>query len=166
MSIASPSGRPSPLAGRVGIRDLTFEACSGFTHVTARPVAQPPKAAFVTRLRSCKRRMPTRSCAICTFESPSRGRSGQPPRPRVMRGVPRGQREMSIGETTGGHCKAGTISTPTPTSTKAGGDASHLPLPKLPKSPLFDKIAQTKIVGDDHMMMWDTDSDKIVGILL
>src|SRR5208337_4445691 len=29
----------------------TFEACSGFTHVTARWIAQPPKAAFVTRLR-------------------------------------------------------------------------------------------------------------------
>jgi hypothetical protein len=52
MSITSPSARPSPIAGRVGIRDFTFEACSGFTHVTARPVAQPPKAAFVTRLRS------------------------------------------------------------------------------------------------------------------
>src|SRR5215467_10600107 len=47
-----PSVRPSPIAGRVGIRDFTFEACSGFTHVTAHPVAQPPKAAFVTRLRS------------------------------------------------------------------------------------------------------------------
>src|SRR5215470_5944809 len=47
-----PSARPSPIAGRVGIRDFTFEACSGFTQVTARPVAQPPKAAFVTRLRS------------------------------------------------------------------------------------------------------------------
>ena len=43
--------RPSPLCRRVGIRDFTFEACSGFTHVTARRVAQPPKAAFVTRLR-------------------------------------------------------------------------------------------------------------------
>src|SRR5215470_9732960 len=52
MSITSPSARPSPIAGRVGIRDFTFEACSGFTQVTARPVAQPPKAAFVTRLRS------------------------------------------------------------------------------------------------------------------
>src|SRR5215831_14805245 len=52
MSISSSSARPSPIAGRVGIRDFTFEACSGFTHVTARPVAQPPKAAFVTRLRS------------------------------------------------------------------------------------------------------------------
>src|ERR1700726_787698 len=27
------------------------EACSDFTHVTARWIAQPPKAAFVTRLR-------------------------------------------------------------------------------------------------------------------
>src|SRR6516162_4362108 len=52
MSIASPSVRPSPLCRRVGIRDFTFEACSGFTRVTARRVAQPPKAAFVTRLRS------------------------------------------------------------------------------------------------------------------
>src|SRR5215468_11156641 len=107
MSITSPSARPSPIAGRVGIRDFTFEACSGFTHVTARPVAQPPKAAFVTRLRSYKRRMPTRSCVICTFESLSRGGSGQPPRPRVMRGVPRGQREVSTGETTGGHLPSG-----------------------------------------------------------
>jgi hypothetical protein len=27
---------------RVGIRIVTFEACSGFTHVTARRIAQPP----------------------------------------------------------------------------------------------------------------------------
>ena len=50
-SIASPLTRPSPLFRRVGIRIFTFEACSGFTHVTARWIAQPPKAAFVTRLR-------------------------------------------------------------------------------------------------------------------
>ena len=62
--------------------------------------------------------------------------------------------------------KAGTISTPTPTSTKASGDPSHLSLPRLPKSPPLDKIPQTGIVGDDHMMMWDTDSDEIAGILL
>ena len=43
--------RPSPISGRVGIRIVTFEACSGFTRVTARTLAQPPKAAFVTRLR-------------------------------------------------------------------------------------------------------------------
>src|SRR4051812_45810631 len=51
MSIASPLTRPSPVFRRVGIRIITFEACSGFTHVTARWIAQPPKAAFVTRLR-------------------------------------------------------------------------------------------------------------------
>ena len=43
--------RPSPLFRRVGVHDFTFEACSGFTHVTARQIDQPPKAAFVTRLR-------------------------------------------------------------------------------------------------------------------
>ena len=51
MSIASPLTRPSPNGRRVGIRIVTFEACSGFTHVTARQIAQPPKAAFVTRLQ-------------------------------------------------------------------------------------------------------------------
>jgi hypothetical protein len=51
VSIASPLTRPSPFCRRVGIRTSTFEACSGFTHVTARRIAQPSKAAFVTRLR-------------------------------------------------------------------------------------------------------------------
>jgi hypothetical protein len=45
------STRPSPNSGRVGIRIVLFEACSGFTRVTARTLAQPPKAAFVTGLR-------------------------------------------------------------------------------------------------------------------
>ena len=35
--------QPSPNGRRVGIRIVTFEACSGFTHVTARRIAQPPK---------------------------------------------------------------------------------------------------------------------------
>ena len=43
--------RPSPDHRRVGIRDFTFEACSGFTRITARWIAQPPKAAFVTWAR-------------------------------------------------------------------------------------------------------------------
>src|SRR6202521_2006619 len=43
--------QPSPNGRRVGIRIVTFEACSGFTRVTARRIAQPPKVTFVTRLR-------------------------------------------------------------------------------------------------------------------
>ena len=50
-SISSPSARPSPNLRRVGVHDFTFEACSGFTRVTARWIAQPPEAAFVTRLQ-------------------------------------------------------------------------------------------------------------------
>jgi hypothetical protein len=42
---------PSPNGRRVGIRIVTFEACSGFTRVTARRIAQPPKVTFVTRLQ-------------------------------------------------------------------------------------------------------------------
>src|SRR5580658_4970063 len=42
---------PSPYSGRVGVHDFLFEACSGFTHVTARRFAQPPEAAFVSGLR-------------------------------------------------------------------------------------------------------------------
>ena len=44
--------QPSPNCRRVGIRIVTFEACSGFTRVTAHRIAQPPKVTFVTRLRS------------------------------------------------------------------------------------------------------------------
>ena len=40
-----------PRSWRVGIRNCTFEACSGFTRVMAHRIARPPKAAFVTRLR-------------------------------------------------------------------------------------------------------------------
>ena len=51
VSIASPHVRPSPNDRRVGIRIRTFEACSGFTFVTARRIAQRPKAAFVAGLQ-------------------------------------------------------------------------------------------------------------------
>ena len=49
--MTSRSVLPSPSPWRVGIRIEPFEACSGFTRVTARRIAQPPKATFVTRLR-------------------------------------------------------------------------------------------------------------------
>ena len=54
VSIASPLIQPSPNGRRVGIRIVAFEVCSGFTHVTAHRIAQPPKAAFVTRLQPCR----------------------------------------------------------------------------------------------------------------
>ena len=51
VSITSPLVRPSPNDRRVGIRIRTFEACSGFTCVTAHRIAQQPKAAFVAGLQ-------------------------------------------------------------------------------------------------------------------
>jgi hypothetical protein len=50
-SIASPPVLPSPFCRRVGIRISPFEACSGWTHVTARRIARPPKATFVRTLQ-------------------------------------------------------------------------------------------------------------------
>ena len=51
LSVTSRSGQPSLMLWQVGVHDFTFEACSGFTRVTACRVAQPPWVAFVTRLR-------------------------------------------------------------------------------------------------------------------
>jgi hypothetical protein len=59
MSIASPLMQPSPNGRRVGIRIVTFEACSGFTRVTARRIAQPSKTTFVARLQPS--RLPARA---------------------------------------------------------------------------------------------------------
>src|SRR3954451_919519 len=78
VSIASPLTRPSPFLRRVGIRIFTFEACSGFTRVTARWIAQPPKAAFVTRLQPSQlpdqtaRQLPDQSTTL-RVESSSTG---------------------------------------------------------------------------------------------
>jgi hypothetical protein len=51
LSVASPFRAAFPVSQGGGIRDITFEAHSGFTCITARRIAQPPRAAFVTRLR-------------------------------------------------------------------------------------------------------------------
>jgi len=51
-SLSDPDGyplrewQPSPRKRWVGTRDCTFEACSGFTHVTARRLAGPPIGDF------------------------------------------------------------------------------------------------------------------------
>jgi hypothetical protein len=54
MSVASPFREPSPFPRDVGVCDVTFEACSGFTRVTARSVATPPCVGFVSRLRPAR----------------------------------------------------------------------------------------------------------------
>jgi len=91
VSIASPLTRPSPFCRRVGIRTSTFEACSDFTHVTARRIAQPPRAAFVTRLRSSRspdqtaRQLPEQSTTLWV-EPPSTGETrhrGAPQKSRL-----------------------------------------------------------------------------------
>ena len=72
-----PLARPSPNGRRVGIRIVTFEACSSFTHVTARRIAQPPKATFVARLQPCRlpdkaaRQLPYLSTTIRVGPSPT-----------------------------------------------------------------------------------------------
>src|SRR3954449_10046959 len=77
VSIASPLTRPSPFPRRVGIRNFSFETCSGFTRVTARWIAQPPKAAFVTRLRpdqlpdQAARQLPEQSTTLWVDPSPT-----------------------------------------------------------------------------------------------
>jgi hypothetical protein len=78
VSIASPLIQPSPKGRRVGIRIVTFDACSGFTHVTARRIAQPPKAAFVTRLKPGRligrtaRQLPDQSTTLWVESSSTR----------------------------------------------------------------------------------------------
>ncbi len=80
LSITSPLVPPSPNGRRVGIRIVTFEACSGFTRVTARRIAQPPRATFVTRLQPFRlpgraaRQLPDQSTTI-RVESSSTGDS-------------------------------------------------------------------------------------------
>src|SRR4051812_14161849 len=89
VSIASPLTRPSPFPRRVGIRIFTFEASSGFTRVTARWIAQPPTAAFVTRLRpgqlpgQAARQLPEQSTTLwvepsSTGDTRRRGALGKP----------------------------------------------------------------------------------------
>jgi len=49
---------------------------------------------------------------------------------------------------------------------RAGGDATYLSLPKLPHTPLFDRIPQAGIWGNDHIMMWNSNSDQIADLVL
>ena len=49
LSISSLSVLPSPVNGRVGTRDFTFEACSSFTRVAACQIAARLKADILSR---------------------------------------------------------------------------------------------------------------------
>src|SRR5215475_8594177 len=87
MSITSPLTRPSPNGRRVGIRIVTFEACSGFTRVTARRIAQLPKATFVTRLQSL--RLPARAARQLPDQSTTlRVESSSTGNPRLRGALP------------------------------------------------------------------------------
>src|SRR6202171_999474 len=59
----SPNGR------RVGIRIVTFEACSGFTHVTARRIAQPPKSGLCHEAPAQPVTRPNRSSATRSIDN-------------------------------------------------------------------------------------------------
>src|SRR5208282_1067819 len=69
LSIASPSARPSPLFRRVGIHIFTFEACSGFTHVTARWIAQPPNGGLCHEAPARPVAQPSRSSATRSIDN-------------------------------------------------------------------------------------------------
>ena len=62
--------QPSPLFGRVGLRDARFEACSTFTRVAAHMVAKPPKAARCTGVLQPKS-LPPSTAPIATGWSDS-----------------------------------------------------------------------------------------------
>src|SRR5258708_39488332 len=69
VSIASPLMQPSPNGRRVGIRIVTFEACSGFTHFTARRIAQPPKNVLCHEAPALPVTRPNRSSATRSIDN-------------------------------------------------------------------------------------------------
>src|SRR5262249_618915 len=69
------------------IRIVTFEACPGFTHVTARRIAQLPKATFVTRLQPL--RLPARAARQLPDQSTTlRVESSSTGNPRLRGALP------------------------------------------------------------------------------
>jgi pimeloyl-ACP methyl ester carboxylesterase len=49
---------------------------------------------------------------------------------------------------------------------RAGGDATYQSLPKLPRTALYDRIPQAGIWGNDHIMMWNSNSDRLADMLI
>jgi len=81
----------------IRIRIVAFEACSGFTLATARRIAQPPKATFVTRLEPFRLAEPLVSYQI------NRQLSGWNPPPLAIRAFgAHGQADIEAHEVSGG----------------------------------------------------------------
>jgi hypothetical protein len=68
LSISSLSVLPSPVNGRVGIRDFTFEAFSSFTRVAACQIACPPKADVCPEAPTQPVTRPSRSVATMLID--------------------------------------------------------------------------------------------------
>ena len=68
LSITSLSVLPSPVNGRVGIHDFTFEACSSFTHVAACQIAGPPIADVCPEAPTRPVTRPSRSVATMLID--------------------------------------------------------------------------------------------------
>src|SRR5437868_7991662 len=66
-SVSSPFARPSPVNRRVGIHNFTFEACSGFTRVTACKVAARPTADSCPEASTRPVTRPDRSVATMSY---------------------------------------------------------------------------------------------------
>ncbi len=91
--------RPSPISGRVGVHDFTFEACSGFTRVTARAIASLPEGdlcpcRFGLRRAGSYRVEPTPTRVDLSATGPPRPR-GAPHTPGML--PPRALRDGRIG---------------------------------------------------------------------
>ena len=67
LSVSSLFARPSPVYWRVGIHDFTFEACSGFTRVTAYKVAAHPTADSCPEASTRPVTRPDRSVATMSY---------------------------------------------------------------------------------------------------
>ena len=95
--------RPSPFSGWVGIRIVLFEACSGFTRVTARTLARPPKAAFVTGLR--RGRLPGHAARQLPAQSTTRWVEPSSTGDSRLRGARRVEERRGSGRRGGSCCR-------------------------------------------------------------
>jgi hypothetical protein len=66
---------PSPNSSRVGVHKFPFEACSGFTRVTARRIAQPPNGGLCHEASTRTVTRPSRSSATRSTDNSLGGTS-------------------------------------------------------------------------------------------